>query len=96
VSSEHTTVTVHPDRLWGPAQPSPLFIEYRLFPRGKLPGSEADHFHLMPKFRMRGAIPPLSEIYGLLVWDDALLSRRRLAVKSLLPPRRQVLTKCRY
>jgi hypothetical protein len=56
------------------------------------------HFHLVPRFRMHGATPPHSEIYGLLVCDDALSSRRRLPVfpSSLLPPRWQVLTKHWY
>jgi hypothetical protein len=53
----------HPDRLW--AQPASYPLGTRgSFPRGvKLTA----HLHLVPRSRMRGAIPPLPQ-YALLVW----------------------------
>jgi hypothetical protein len=46
-----------PDRFWGP--PSLLSNGYRGLSLGvKRPGHEADHSHLVPRPRMRGAIPP--------------------------------------
>ena len=81
----------------GPTQPPVQKVQGALPHRKSCRGVKlTTHFHLVPRFRMREVIPPLSEIYGLLVCDDALLSRRRLPVRSLLPPRRQVLTKYWY
>jgi hypothetical protein len=59
----------HPDRLWGP--PSLLTNGYQgSFLWLKRPESEADHSHLVPRPRTRGAIappPPPIRLHGLVL-----------------------------
>lgn len=53
-----------PDRLWAP--PSFLSGGYRgLFPRIKWPEIAGDHWHLLPRLRIRGALPRLPHTYSL-------------------------------
>lgn len=52
---------IHPDRLWGPASLQ-CNVCQGSFPRVK----STTHLHLVPRFRMSGAIPlPPLDLYGL-------------------------------
>jgi len=75
----------------GPTQPPIQWVPWALSPRVKWPGHEADHFYLVPRLRMHGAIHPLPHASS---WCCALVRNGDIFMAWYLVKHRYNFTLC--